>query len=131
MVTSATPSIEDIRFEEVELGRNPSESKSPFNSGRQDFLSTGKSATASSKRIVKRNIINHSCRHLRQAYFLGIFKKLKAQKTQPLKNSRPFFAEKLNMSGFFEASYKNSMQMTSISVHCLKQMVSIDKLQGR
>ena len=41
-----------------------------------------------------------------QAYFLGIFKKLKAKKTQPLKNSRPFFAEKLNMSGFFEALYK-------------------------
>ena len=33
--------------------------------------------------------------------FLGHF-----QKTQPQKNSRPFFAEKLNMSGFFEASYK-------------------------
>ena len=43
---------------------------------------------------------------LRQAYFLGIFKKLKARKTQPQKNSWPFFAEKLNESGFFEASSK-------------------------
>ena len=45
-------------------------------------------------------------KNLRQAYFLGIFKKLKAQKLNLYKNSRPFFAEKLNMSGFFEASYK-------------------------
>ena len=68
MVTSATPSIEDIRFEEVELGRNPSEPKSPFDSGRQDFLSTGMSVTGTSKGIVKRNIINHSCRHLRSNF---------------------------------------------------------------
>ena len=68
MVTSATPSIEDIRFEEVELGRNPSEPKSPFDSGRQDFLSTGMSVTGTSKGIVKRNIINHSCKHLRSNF---------------------------------------------------------------
>ena len=44
---------------------------------------------------------------LNQAYFLCIFKKLKAQKTQPLKKLEAIFCQKkLNMSGFFEASYK-------------------------
>ena len=67
------------------------------------------------------------CCYFRSGLFLGIFKKLKAQKSQPLKKTQGhFFAEKLTMSGFFEASYKNSMQMTSISIHFLKQMVSID-----
>ena len=33
-------------------------------------------------------------RFVRQAYFLGIFKKLKARKTQPLKKLKAIFAKK-------------------------------------
>ena len=41
-----------------------------------------------------------------QANFLNIFKKLKAKKTRPPKNSRPFFTAKLNASEIFEARAK-------------------------
>ena len=41
-----------------------------------------------------------------QANFLNIFKKLKAKKTRPPKNSRQFFTPKLNASEIFEASAK-------------------------
>ena len=50
---------------------------------------------------------------------MNIFKKLKAKKTQPLKNSRGFLAKKLNASGFLRLCQTNLVCRNFLRLHFL------------
>ena len=59
--------------------------------------------------------------------FFGHFQKTQGPKNSTSKKTQGHFLPKNSICrDFLRLHIKNSMQMTSISVHCLKQMVSID-----
>ena len=66
-------------------------------------------------------------RSIKPGLFFGHFRKTQGPKNSTSKKTQSHFLPKNSICrDFLRLHVKNSMQMTSSSVHCLKQMVSID-----